>query len=87
MLTYCAVSLSDECKALSTNAEKLQYTIAKWRVLSEEKQQEWKEKAKDLEAFNPSKLSNTKRRNEVLKTQRQLTSQVCCTGIQDTGNS
>ena len=81
MRTYCAVSLLDECKALSTNAEKLQYSIAKWRVLSEEKQLEWKEKARDLETFNPSKLSNTKRRNEVLKTQREIIFQVCC--IQD----
>ena len=71
------MSLLDECKALSTNAEKLQYTTAKWRVLSEEKQQEWKEKAKDLETFNPSKLTDSKRRNEILKAQRQLVSQVC----------
>ena len=73
---YCALSLLDECKALSTNAEKLQYTVAKWRLLTEEKRQEWKEKAKDLETFDLSKLTDTKRRNEILKAQRQFVSQV-----------
>lgn len=53
----------------------MKYAIDKWNLLTEE-HSAWREKAKGLEKFDPSKLSETQRKNEIYKAKRQLVHQV-----------
>ena len=71
------VRLTDECKDLSNNSEKLKMAVNRWNLLTAEERKTWTEKAEGLNNLDVSELTEKQRKQQIKKVKKQLTSQVC----------
>jgi hypothetical protein len=72
----CIIPYIDECKNLTSKAEKMVFTVNKWNALSQEECDHWREKAKDLAECDVSQLTIKQKKNQISKVMKQLLSQV-----------
>ncbi|XP_028416465.1 uncharacterized protein LOC114540547 [Dendronephthya gigantea] len=74
---FCSEVLnSEECKCLSTNAERLKLAVDKWNMLGTDQRGMWDERVKALQSNNVSGLSEKQLKNQIKKTKKQLSSQL-----------
>ena len=66
----------DECQNLPTKRERLKLAVNKWKALSPDECNIWKEKAKTLTGNDISKLTETQKKHQISKAKKQVASQV-----------
>ena len=66
----------DECQNLPTKKERLKLAVNKWKALSPDECNIWKEKAKALTGNDISKLTETQKKRQISKAKKQVASQV-----------
>ena len=77
--TNCALHLLfnlDKCKHLKTKSEKFKFAVDSWNSSSIEERAIWVEKAKGLQTFDASQLTEKQRKHQIFKARKQLISQV-----------
>ena len=66
----------DECQNLPTKKERLKLAVNKWKALSPDECNTWKEKAKALTGNDISQLTETQKKRQISKAKKQVASQV-----------
>ncbi|XP_028397528.1 general transcription factor II-I repeat domain-containing protein 1-like [Dendronephthya gigantea] len=74
---FCSQMMnSDECQMLSSKSAKMKFAVDKWKSLSLEKCEEWKENARELANNCTTELTPKQKKAQVLKAKKQLIAQL-----------